>query len=131
LGKERYDNNTSRYFVPRNFILRGLDYNFFVLDYLMRLLRTTNQIVDEFRTRLQTLSETINYVRGKVDHMSGLMTLATGGVTELLKKMVTKKAKQWVDSGTDEINEAAKDAVDRAVTATTRKMRSATGKIKR
>lgn len=99
--------------------------------YLMKLLRTSSQIVDEFRTRLQALTETINYVRGKVDHMSGLMTLATGGVTELVKKMVTKKAKQWVDDGTEEINEAAKDAVDRAVSETAKKMKKAAGRIRK
>ncbi len=99
--------------------------------YLMRILRTTNQIVDEFRTRLQTLLETINYVRGKVDHMSSLMTLATGGVTELLKKVVTKKAKQWVDDGTDDINEAAKEAVDRAVAATAKKIKKTTSKLRK
>lgn len=99
--------------------------------YLMKLLRTTNQIVDEFRTRLQTLSETINYVRGKVDHMSGLMTLATGGVSELVKKMVTKKARQWVDDGADQFSDAAKDAVDKAVAATAKKMKKATSKIKK
>ena len=99
--------------------------------YLMRLLRTTSQIVDEFRTRLQALTETINYVRGKVDHMSGLMTLATGGVTELVKKVVTKKAKQWVDDTTDEFNETAKEAVDKAVAETAKKIKKATSKIKR
>ena len=99
--------------------------------YLMRLLRTTNQIVDEFRVRLQALSETINYVRGKVDHMSSLMTLASGGVTELVKKVVSKKAKDWVDTGTDELNEAAKEAVDKAVAETAKKIKKATGKLKR
>ena len=42
--------------------------------YVMRLLRNTNQIVEEFRVRLQSLTEAINYVRGKVEHMSSLMT---------------------------------------------------------
>lgn len=99
--------------------------------YLMRILRTTNQIIDEFRTRLQALTETINYVRGKVDHMSGLMTLATGGVSELVKKMVSKKAKEWVDEGTDSLNEAARSAVDKAVEETAKKMKKATAKMKK
>ena len=99
--------------------------------YLMRLLRTTSKIVDEFRTRLQALTETINYVRGKVDHMSGLMTLATGGVSELVKKVVAKKAKQWVDNTTDEFNETAKEAVDKAVAETAKKIKKATSKIKK
>jgi DNA-binding protein YbaB len=97
----------------------------------MRILRTTNLIIDEFRTRLQALSETINYVRGKVDHMSGLMTLATGGVSELVKKMVAKKAKDWVDEGTDSLNEAARSAVDKAVEETAKKMKKATAKMRK
>lgn len=99
--------------------------------YLVRLLRTANQIVDEFRIKLHTLTETMNYVRGKVEHISGLMTLATGGMTELAKKVITKKAKEWVDTGTEKVNDAAKEAVDIAVAETARKMKKAASKIRK
>lgn len=99
--------------------------------YLMRLLRNANQIVEEFRTRLQVLTDTINYVRGKVEHISGLMTLASGGVSEYVKKAVTKKAKEWVDDTSDKFDDAAKDAVDRAVAETAKKMKKAAQKIRK
>lgn len=99
--------------------------------YVMRILRNTNQIVEEFRTRLQTLTETINYVRGKVEHISGLLTLASGGMTGLMKKMVAKKAKEWVDNGSEKFNEAAKEAVDKAVEEAAKKMRRTASKIRK
>lgn len=99
--------------------------------YVMRLLRNANQITEEFRGRLQTLTETINHIRGKVEHMSGLLTLASGGVAEFVKKAVEKKAKQWVDDGTDKFDEAAKDAVDKAVEATAKSMKKAAHKLRK
>ena len=99
--------------------------------YVMRLLRNANQIAEEFRGRLQILTETINYVRGKVEHMSGLMTLLSGGLSEYLKKTVTKKAKQWVDDSADKFDETAKDAVEKAVEATARKMKKAVHRMRK
>lgn len=98
--------------------------------YVTRILKNTNQIVEEFRTRLQVLTETINYIRGKVEHMSGLLTLATGGVTGLVKKVVTKKAKEWVDEASDSFNESAKEAVEKAVETTAKKMKKTASKIR-
>jgi hypothetical protein len=77
------------------------------------------------------LTETINYIRGKVEHISGLATIASGGVTELVKNLVSRKAKQWIDDGVDNFDEAAKDAVDRAVTATAAGMKKAVKRIKK
>ncbi|OGH94543.1 MAG: hypothetical protein A2538_00170 [Candidatus Magasanikbacteria bacterium RIFOXYD2_FULL_41_14] len=99
--------------------------------YVMRLLRNTNQIVEEFRVRLQALTEAINYIRGKVEHMSGLMTLLTDGAAGLAKKFVTRKAEQWGQAGADKFDEAAKDAVSKAVAATAKGMRGAVKKMKR
>lgn len=99
--------------------------------YIMRLLRNANTIVEEFRIRLQTLTETINYVRGKVEHISGLMSLMSGGVSGLVKRVVTKKAHDWLDDKADEFNDAAKDAVDKAVEATAKKMKKATSKMRK
>jgi hypothetical protein len=99
--------------------------------YVMRLLRNANMIVEEFRMRLQTLTDTINYIRGKVEHISGIMTLASGGVTGLVKKMVTKKAHDWLDDTSEEFDTAAKDAVDKAVELTAKKMKKVTAKMKR
>lgn len=99
--------------------------------YVMRLLRNANTIVEEFRIRLQALTDTINYIRGKVEHLSGLMTLATGGVTGLVKRAVTQKAHDWFDDKTEAFDDAAKDAVDRAVEATAKKIRKVTNKVRK
>ena len=99
--------------------------------YVMRLLRNANQITEEFRGRLQILTETINYIRGKVEHISGLMTLATGGVTEFMKKAAMKKAKQWIDDGEEKFDDAAKEAVEKAVEATAKQMKKAVHKMRK
>jgi hypothetical protein len=102
-----------------------------LLYYVMRLVRNANQIVEEFRMRLQTLTETINYIRGKVEHISGLMTLATDGVSGFAKKFVTKKAQDWMHGTATKFDSAAQDAVKRAVEATAKKMKKTAAKMKR
>src|SRR3989339_831507 len=77
--------------------------------YVAQLLRSANQIVEEFRVRLQTLTDAINGIRNKVEIMHNLFTVATSGVGGLVKRAVTKKAKEWVDKGSDNFNEVAKD----------------------
>lgn len=99
--------------------------------YVMRILRNANQIVEEFRIRLQALTEAINYIRGKVEHISGLLTLAGSGVGGLIKKVVARKAESWVESGTNRLDSVAKDAVRRAVAATAGKIKKAAAKVKR
>ncbi|MFA6423845.1 MAG: hypothetical protein WCV83_00860 [Candidatus Magasanikbacteria bacterium] len=99
--------------------------------YLMRLLRNANQIVEEFRVRLQALTEAINYVRGKVEHMSGLLTLITEGASGLVKKVISKKTDEWMNAGSDKFNNSAKEAVARAVAETAQQMKKATKAIKK
>ena len=99
--------------------------------YVMRLLRNTNDMVEELRTRLQSLLEGVNYLRGKMEHITGLLTLVTEGATGLVKKVVAKKAKEWVDGGLDQADGAAKAAVDRAVAATAEKMHKAAKKFRK
>lgn len=99
--------------------------------YIMRLLRNANRIIEEFRLRLQLLTDTINHIRGKVEHISDFMGLATGGLGGLMKNVVKRKAGQWLDDTTDAVNDAAKEAVSRAVNATESKMKKVTKKIKK
>ncbi|OGH68926.1 MAG: hypothetical protein A3I29_00475 [Candidatus Magasanikbacteria bacterium RIFCSPLOWO2_02_FULL_44_11] len=99
--------------------------------YVMRLLRNANTIVEEFRMRLQVLTDTINYIRGKVENISSLINLTGGGVTGLVKKMVSKKAHYWLDRTSENFNEAAKEAVDKAVEATAKRIKKTTSKIKK
>src|SRR3989339_615516 len=98
--------------------------------YLTRLLRNANTIVEEFRVRLQTLSEAIDYIRGKVENMSSLMTLARSGVTGFVKNMAEKKARKWMEEGAERFNETAREAVGKAVAATARKIKKTTKKIR-
>ncbi len=99
--------------------------------YVMRLLRNANEIVEEFRVRLQALTEAINYIRGKVEHMSGLMTLITDGASGLVQKVIAKKTSEWMDAGSENLNKSAKDAVAKAVSETAKTMKKATKAIKR
>lgn len=101
-----------------------------VFYYLAKVLRQTSQIVDEFRVRLQVISTAIDYIRGRVENISSLLTLATNGVSGLIKKTVANKAKEWVEGGTGQFNKAAKEAVDKAVEATAKGMKKAARKVK-
>lgn len=98
--------------------------------YAMRILRNASQIVEEFRMRLQALTDAINYIRGKVENISSLMSIASEGVTGMVKNMVTKKAKEWVSRGSSKFDATAKEAVDRAVEATAKKMRKTAKKVR-
>ena len=94
-----------------------------MLYYFMRLLRNTNTIVEEFRVRLQGLAETIDYIRGKVENISSLMNLVSGGVSGYVKKVAEKKAKQWIDDSVDGFDKTAKEAVRAAVGSTAKKIK--------
>ena len=102
-----------------------------ILYYAMRLLRNANQIIEEFRMRLQGVTEAIQYIRGKVEHMSGLLSLATSGVGGLVKNVVTSKAKAWMERSSGKATNAAKDAVEKAVEATAKKMKKVAKNIKK
>lgn len=99
--------------------------------YLMRLLRNANQIVEEFRMRLQTLMETLHYIRGKVENISDFMAAATGGVGGYVKNVVRRKAKEWVSGKSHDFDSAAKDAVDKAVEATASGIKKMAKKMKK
>ncbi len=97
--------------------------------YAGKILKDAARIVEEFRMRLQLLTETINYVRGKVENISSLLTLATSGAAGLVKKVMNKKIDEWSEGGAEKMNEAsekvneyAKEAVDKAVAATAKEM---------
>lgn len=97
--------------------------------YVTRILKNANQIAEEFRARLQILTETINYLRGKVESIHSLVSMASGGVAGVVKSMVSKKANEWISKGSDKFNSAAKEAVDKAVEATAKKMKKTAKKI--
>ena len=99
--------------------------------YVTRILKNANQIVEEFRSRLQILTEAINYVRGKVENIHSLLSVAGSGVARMVKNMVSKNAKDWINKGSNKMNSAAKDAVDKAVEATAKKMKKVAKKMKK
>lgn len=102
-----------------------------VFYYIVKILKNTNRVVEEFRSRLQLLTETINYVRGKVESIHTLISLAGGNMASAVKDIVSKKAKEWVSKGTGQMDKSAKDAVDRAVKATAGKMNKMVKKIRK
>lgn len=79
--------------------------------YAGKILKNASQIVEEFRVRLQVLTEAVNYIRGKVENISSLITLATSGAAGLVKKVVNRKVDEWSNRGAETVNDAAKDAV--------------------
>lgn len=99
--------------------------------YVTRILKNANAIAEEFRSRLQILTEAINYVRGKVENIHSLLGMAGGGVAGMVKNIVNKKAKEWISKGSNKMNSAAKDAVDKAVEATAKKMKKTAKKIRK
>ncbi len=99
--------------------------------YITRILKNANQIAEEFRSRLQILTEAIQYVRGKVENIHSLLGMAGGGMAGMVKDMVNSKAKDWINKGSKKMNTAAKDAVAKAVEATAKKMKTTAKKIKK
>ncbi len=102
-----------------------------MLYYVVKILKNASEIVEELRSRLEKLTEAIDYIRGKVEQMSGLMSVVSGGVGGLVQKVVRRKAKEWVDDTSEKFDTAAKDAVDKAVAATADKMNRMTKKIRK
>lgn len=109
-----------------------------ILYYAGKILKDASQIVEEFRLRLQLLTEAIGYIRGKVESISSLLTLATEGAAGLAKKFVAKKATEWTEDAVEKtgyvstnFDRAAKDAVDKAVSATAKKMRHMAKEMKK
>lgn len=99
--------------------------------YVTRILKNANAIAEEFRSRLQILTEAIHYVRGKIDNIHSLLNMAGGGMAGMVKDMVNKKAKDWINKGSNKMNSAAKDAVAKAVEATAKTMKKTAKKLKK
>lgn len=102
-----------------------------MLYYVMKILKNASQIIEEFRSRLQVLTEAIDYLRGKVENIHALLSVASGGVAGAVKSMVASKAKEWMDVGSQRASKAAKEAVEKAVEATTKKMKKTTRNLQK
>jgi len=99
--------------------------------YAAKVLKNTSQVVEEFRSRLQLLTEALNFIRGKVESIHSLVNVAGAGVAGVVKNAVSKKAKEWLSRGSDRVNTVAKEAVDKAVEATAKKMGKVAKKFKK
>ena len=99
--------------------------------YAGRILKNTNQIIEEFRVRLQALSEAIGYVQEKIESLSLLMSTAMKGAGTVVGDMIKSKAKSWMEKKSDNFNRTAKDAVDKAVDAAAAKMKKTAKNIKK
>ena len=99
--------------------------------YLTKILRNTSQIIEELRMKLHALTETVNYLRGRIEHLSSMFTLGHKGVGGYMKKMADKHAKKIVDESTEAMNKAAKDAVDKAFSSAADKISKTAKKIRK
>jgi CheY-specific phosphatase CheX len=99
--------------------------------YAARILKNVNSIVEEFRLRLQRITDTINSIQDKVEgimNIVGMVKETTGG---LVKNFITKNAKGMMNDKMDDFGDIAKDAVDRAVNAAGQKMKKVAKKMKK
>lgn len=101
-----------------------------VFYYLAKVLKTAGQVAEEFRVRLQSLSMAVDHIRGKIENMSSILTVATSGVGGFMKKMAVKKAEDWINKGSDQANKVAKEAVQKAMKNTAKNLKKMTNKIK-
>lgn len=101
-----------------------------LLYYGVRIMKDTSKIVEEFRIRLQNLSELIKTISDKIESIYEMVS-SFNGITGFFKKMMHKKTDEWVDEGAEKVHDVAKGAVERAVEGASRKMRGAAKKIRR
>ncbi|MDD2758334.1 MAG: hypothetical protein PHD72_03110 [Patescibacteria group bacterium] len=97
--------------------------------YAGKILKNVNQIIEEFRVRLQALADSIGYIQEKVEDISCLMKTVFSGAGTVVKDMVKAKAKSWMEKRETGFNRSAKEAVDKAVEAAAAGMKNATRKI--
>lgn len=100
-----------------------------LLYYAVRILKDTSKIVEEFRIRLQNLSELVKTISDKIESMYEMVS-SFNGITGFFKKMMYKKTDEWVDEGAEKVHDVAKSVVDKAVEGTARRMRSAARKVR-
>jgi len=96
-----------------------------------KILRNVNQIIEEFRVRLQVLSDAIGFIHEKVDDISEVMKTVFRGAGVVIKDAVKAKAHAWMEKQSGRFNQSAKEAVDRAVEVTAKKMKGMAKKIKK
>jgi biopolymer transport protein ExbB/TolQ len=105
--------------------------------YLMRIFKDTSKIIEEFRMRLQSLTDMIKNISDKVEKLHGVISLVSTGFGNFMNRRGSKKDSSGDDeeeslgAKTSRFEKAAKDVVDRAVEATAEKMRKIGRRIRK
>jgi hypothetical protein len=99
--------------------------------YAGKILKNTNQIIEEFRVRLQSLADAIGFIQEKVEMISFAMNSVFKGVGTAVKDAAIKKAKSWAEKKSENYGSTAKEAVDKAVSATADKIQKMAKKIEK
>lgn len=103
----------------------------YMFYYAARILKNVNTIVEEFRLRLQKITETINSIQEKVEGISGILGMASDTAGGFVKKFIDKKAKIFVNDKMDDFGDMAKEAVNKAVNAAEKKVKKVVKKMKK
>ena len=99
--------------------------------YAARILKNVNTIVEEFRLRLQRITDTINSIQDKIEGISSIMGMAGDTAGGFVKNFINKKAKSFMNDKMDDFGDIAKEAVDKAVDAAGKKMKKVAKKMKK
>lgn len=99
--------------------------------YAGKILKNTNQIIEEFRVRLQSLAEAISYIKEKIEYISLVTSSVFRGVGQTVKNAVEKKAKDWMEKKTEDMSGPAKYAVNKAMEMTAEKLNKMAKKMKK
>ena len=96
-----------------------------------KVLKNANEVVEEFRMRIDALTSAIDFVRGRIEQMSGLMNLAGQGLSGYVKKYASNKMEKMFSDTTEKMDDATRAAVKKAVAETAKKMKKVAKKIKK
>ncbi|HRY36832.1 MAG TPA: hypothetical protein P5230_03080 [Candidatus Magasanikbacteria bacterium] len=99
--------------------------------YAAMILKNVNTIVEEFRLRLQRITDTINSIQDKIEGISSLLGMAKETAGGMVKNFITKKARNFMDDKVDDFGDIAKDAVDRAMEVAQKKVKKVAKKMKK
>lgn len=103
----------------------------YVFYYVARILRNVNTIVEEFRLRLQRITDTINSIQEKVEGIASIIGMAKETAGGMVKNFITKKARDFMDDKVDDFGDIAKEAVDRAMEVAQKKVKKVAKKMKK
>jgi len=97
--------------------------------YFGKVLKNANEVIEEFRMRIEALTNAVDFVHSKVDQLANLMTMATSGMGGLVRKVASKKAEKFFESATEDMGGVAKMAVRKATKMVTKKMKTGSKKV--